>query len=468
MADRHTPNPDEQQDAESFDSTLSEQPLAAENPTPAPADAGTDTKATGSRAASRSTRILLGALLLALAAFIWFNYVWEPDAAAPQVTVGGNGNGAVAGIGQNGLSGPAGLPLVAGQDQDQVEDQQGATELPLIASPDAPAPAAAETEDGPVAPLSQQPGVAARDLEIVELPFLVTQPPAESADEDIAAEDDPSVTRPDTVRASVNPFSPVVLTEPTASAERAPDPTVPTAADAPAPQDPVIEVSIPDGPDQTAITTIAPPPGTVQPTVPAAQPAAVTPPAVPPAAQPVAESPAETPTSGTAVQTGSSIAQSLPRPLPGAPLSPVPAVLQERRAAEDVPQPNLAQVATVAEPAAEVDPAVADRVADTDLGIPEVLPPAASRVMPTDGDPLVAGATPLSRYLRDNDVTFTGMVLGPVSQGVFRSATDPRAVVVGLGQNLPETEITLTDLRGQQAEFTLADASQFLTLDLRR
>ena len=162
------------------------------------------------------------------------------------------------------------------------------------------------------------------------------------------------------------------------------------------------------------------------------------------------------------------MAQSLPRPLPGPSLSPVPAVLQERRTAGDVPEPNLAQVAVLEEPVPPVGTDVAERVADVDLSTPEVLPPVTSRVMPSDADPLVAGITPLSRYLRDHDVTFTGMVLGPVSQGVFRSSSEPRPVVVALGQTLPDTDITLTDLRGQQAEFTLADASQFLTLELRR
>jgi len=40
--------------------------------------------------------------------------------------------------------------------------------------------------------------------------------------------------------------------------------------------------------------------------------------------------------------------------------------------------------------------------------------------------------------------------------------------VLALGKNLPETEITLTDLSGQQAEFTLADSTQSSTLDLGR
>ena len=41
-------------------------------------------------------------------------------------------------------------------------------------------------------------------------------------------------------------------------------------------------------------------------------------------------------------------------------------------------------------------------------------------------------------------------------------------VVIALGSSLPETDIVLTDLRGQQAQFTQDDAKQILTLNLRR
>lgn len=456
MSDRHTPVPD---DDAGFDSTLTEQPLAAGQPTPLPdatADTGIDVKATGSRAPSRSTRILLGALLLALAAFIWFNYVWQPE--QPQVLVNGNGTSISGGLGTNGIN--SAVPLVA--------SDPGSGQLPVIAGGNdngrgEAGTAATPTDDEVVVvPL---PGVVARDLEIVELPFLVTQPPAPDLETEAGATED-AVTRPSVVRASVNPFSPVVLAEPEAVADSGftPTPTIPGGP----PPGSVIEVSIPDGPNQSAITTISPPAGSTPADRPAGSPGTTQPAAAPvPVAVPVPE-PATPSASAPAAQPGGSLAQSLPRPLPGPSLSPVPSVLQERRAVEDVPTPNLAQVTAVEEPVGPIDPSVADRLPDEDGAAPDVLPPVANRVMPSDADPLVAGITPLSRYLRDYDVTFTGMVLGPVSQGVFRSNAAPRPVVVGLGQNLPETEIILTDLRGQQAEFTLADATQFLTLDLRR
>src|SRR5690554_509385 len=161
MSDRHTPVPEN--DDAGFDSTLTEQPLAASQPTPLPddvADTGTDVKATGSRAPSRSTRILLGALLLALAAFIWFNYVWQPE--QPTVLVNGNGTSLNGGLGSNGLSST--VPLVA--------SDPGSTQLPMVGGGNSngrgEAGAVATSDDGEVV-VVPLPGVVARDLEIVEL-----------------------------------------------------------------------------------------------------------------------------------------------------------------------------------------------------------------------------------------------------------------------------------------------------------
>jgi hypothetical protein len=107
-------------------------------------------------------------------------------------------------------------------------------------------------------------------------------------------------------------------------------------------------------------------------------------------------------------------------------------------------------------------------VADAPLGL---LGPAA-RVEETQAAapdaPMAAGVDSLSRYLRDNNVVFTGSVLGPVSVGVFRTSEAQTPLVVSLGQTLPETEIVLTDLTGMKAEFKLADSTQVLSLDLRR
>ncbi len=431
MADNDTPNP-EWLDATLTDSTFHEQPLEATEATPVPEDS----RKTGS--GSRSTRILLGALLLALAGYIWYSFIYQP--AQPQVTVGGNGTPLGA---ANGVTTVA--PRVAGDQLPGVTAQQpgqNGAATPVV-----------------VLPLPESALQPARDLEVLDLPFLLTESPADPQDQ-LADETGDGTTRPTAVRVSVNPFSPVVLAAPAGGQ------TVPQAVEPAAfPTEPeVIDVSIPDGPDQQAITSIAPPTGTVA--VPGTSAGQAAEPVITPAQVPVPTVAAPAP-AGQA-QAAGSIAQTLPRPLPGPSMSPVPSVLQERRSVSDVPQPNLAQVAAVEEPIGEPAALVTDRIADSGVVTPDPLEPAAARVMPSAADPLVAGITPLSRYLRDNNVSFTGMVLGPVSQGVFRSSLSPRPMVIGLGQALPDTEITLTDLRGQQAEFKLADASQFLTLDLRR
>lgn len=86
----------------------------------------------------------------------------------------------------------------------------------------------------------------------------------------------------------------------------------------------------------------------------------------------------------------------------------------------------------------------------------------------SSGLPLVVGADQLSRYLRDNDVRFTGTALGPLSVGVFRAKQFDQPMVLTLGQTLPDTEIVLADLRGYEAKFSLGDNTQVLSLDIRR
>lgn len=80
----------------------------------------------------------------------------------------------------------------------------------------------------------------------------------------------------------------------------------------------------------------------------------------------------------------------------------------------------------------------------------------------------MAGLSALSRYLRDNDVSFTGAVMGPVGVGIFRSAERTSPFTVPLGQTLPETDIVLTDLQGQQAELSQNGDREILILESRR
>jgi hypothetical protein len=84
------------------------------------------------------------------------------------------------------------------------------------------------------------------------------------------------------------------------------------------------------------------------------------------------------------------------------------------------------------------------------------------------GGPLEAGASPLTRYLRDNNVRFTGYVIGPVGVGIFRSGASTSPIVLPIGQSLPSTDIVLTSLEGKEAAFSQANETAKLILDFRR
>ena len=236
----------------------------------------------------------------------------------------------------------------------------------------------------------------ARDLEIAQLPFLVTSPPpapeTSTADADLGAEAGqmPTTQASRNQRASVNPFSPLVVAE-------APTPDIsPDAGQR------ITEVPVQPQPQVTAAPT--------------------------PRRAPI-------PSARTPDTSGTLGAVRLPRSLPNGTLASTPDVL---RATLNTP----VNAQRTQNPLA----------ADTD----EL------------SSPLAAGSSPLSLYLRDQEVTFTGAVLGPVSVGIFRSADAPAPFLVPLGQTLPNTDIVLTDLTGQQAELTQDDNSQLLILDLRR
>ena len=147
---------------------------------------------------------------------------------------------------------------------------------------------------------------------------------------------------------------------------------------------------------------------------------------------------------------------------------PEPAVIEAPSAPRPpAPTVELEPVGPIAAPVATTEPGPAVSVQGDDPETPGE-PATASPAPVASQAPLAAGSTGLARFLRDNDYAFTGSVLGPVSVGVFRSNLDAAPIVVSLGQTLPNTEIVLTDLRGMQAELTLGQTTQILTLDLRR
>lgn len=361
---------------------------------------------------SREARIIFGILGMVAAVFLWVNILNQPAAATGSVS--------------------AQAPL-----------RSSVTQVSEVASQPAAETAASESAIIAVAPspVSDAPLVA-REVSLAELPFLVTAPPELLAQAEEGEEATAGAVRPGSrQRASVNPFSPIIVRQPAAS-------NVAVAQPQPAPAVQVVDVP-------------AAPPTPAQVTVP-----------VPTASAPtqLANAPRPSPLAPPSPQ-----ARNLPRPLPGGTLPTTPDILREARTSNTAPQPvNLAEVAAVRVPGApelKFDDASLDSGRLTDEpSAPEPISAARSAQLASRdaSSPLFAGANELSRYLRDNNITFTGAAIGPVAVGVFRSSHSSTPIVVSLGQSLPDTGIVLTDINGQQAEFTLDSHRQTLILDLRR
>ena len=381
---------------------------------------------------SRTARILIAVLLLAAAAFFWVNFFYR-DGISP-VIVGGQSAPDAAGdpaVTSDGATEVATLPAIRGG---------AATET--LAQDVSPADADGKPVDGATTVVIPAPEVVTRNVNIAELPFLVTEPPAAATGTaeagTVAAVGRQQASR----RISVNPFSPILI-QAAAPAQTTPPATQPSVTQ-------VTNVPIPGQPAGAGQTVAS---------------AASSQPVNAPAPRPLAP-PAPR-------------ADGLPRQLPGgAPLASTPDILREARTVPEISAGDLGAVASVREPGAlaasgfapvgiSTDAAAGDAPLDV-LGPMARVEPAAPVADQVSAAPLAAGVDPLSRYLRDNNVVFTGSVRGPVQVGVFRSAGSQTPLVVSLGQNLPDTDIVLTDLTGMKAEFTQADITQVLSLDLRR
>ncbi len=402
---------------------------------------------------STTARFLIAALLLAAAAFVWVNF-FDQNRLSDTPTLAGTAQpGAItvadptsdAEATAEGTADGEALAVVGDADE-QAPSEAAATgdpaDGPAVVSTDAPSPSS------PPVVVAEQAQVVTRDLVVDELPFLVLAPPAPGASD--ADPQGAAASRPQgTQRASINPFSPVVVRTPAA-------PPVQQVAEAEPPAStPVVEVRAD---------------------------------AAPPASQPVRTAtqappePVRAPAPRT-VAPASAVASDLPRALPTGMLPTAPQILLGARSQPAVVEPiapNIGDLAALREPGEEATVQVtpvttAEAAPESALSVPDPLgpgrplsQPAAATTPATPALPLAVGADPLSRYLRDNDVRFTGTVLGPLSVGVFRSNLYSSPVVLTLGQNLPDTDILLSDLRGYEARFSQGDRTQTLSLDLRR
>lgn len=383
---------------------------------------------------SRTARILIALLLATAAVFVWVNFFTEDRGGDGPVFVEEPTEGPSQEPTDDGTSVAVEGSADEGQDDGASPSASGPEALPSLEGPSGDGEAAAPTV---VAPNEEE--VVARDVEVADLPFLVTEPPGRADGTDEGSEDGGVEARPQGSRASVNPFSPILVQAPP---EPEPEPQVEAEAE-PEPEPEVQEVAVPEAPpvEEAQQTASAPP--------------------APEAPAPRALAPSSPRNSG------------LPRALPGGTLPVAPEPLRTARAerVRRAPQ-ELATMATLREPAgapsASPQPVRPDddEAPETDDGAP--LAPGDVAAAAEPDEPLVAGSNPLSRYLRDRNVSFTGSVIGSVGVGVFRMAQPAGPVVVSLGQELPDSDIVLTELRGGEAQFTLGDTSQTLTLDLRR
>lgn len=414
---------------------------------------------------SRTARFLIAALLLAAAAFVWVNFFNQNDldgaptlAGSDQpsdaINVAGTPTGQTtpAVAGQPGASDTsAGLAAEGAGSPTSVDGQATTADGQPVAAdgqtpPVDPGAAASDPSSPPVV-VTGSDQVVTRDLVVDQLPFLVLAAPAGDGDE-ADAEAAAGATRPQaTQRASINPFSPVVVQAPPA----APVQQVAVAEEPPA-SPTIVEVQADGQAPATAGQA-----GATQAT-----------------AEPVRAPAPRT------VAPASAVASNLPRALPSGTLPATPQILRDARSQPVVVEPvapALGDLAALREPAPEADLEVSPvdaQLVTTAAVVPDPLGPgrplaqAEPVAPPTNTLPLAVGADPLSRYLRDNDVRFTGTVLGPLSVGVFRSSQYSAPVILTLGQSLPETDIILSDLRGYEARFTQGDRTQTLSLDLRR
>jgi hypothetical protein len=377
--------------------------------------------------------------------------VATPDVATPADTTAPATDAAAPSV-----DGASMLPSVT-PDVTAVTPDVAAPETTAVAPETAVAPVEA-TPTTEVAPtVVAAPPTAARDVQLAQLPFLVTEAPAApvaAATEEAALEE---VARPEEQRATVNPFSPIVLAPVEASVASDPAPvSANNLVDVPVPSQPV-EITTVDAGLANGVNEVQQEPL-------------------------VAEGPLP-----EAVLPAPRVA-SLPRPLPGGTLPVAPDILRNMsrtpasgtlEGVAETPEVIELPVA-IREPvqvaSSSIVPTTLPAPVATDAGAEVELEPVgslASAAVATEepaasNAPLFVGASPLSSYLRNNDVRFTGYAVGPVSVGIFRSERSSNPVVVTLGQALPETEFVLTNLQGKEAEFTYGQEKQLLTLDLRR
>ncbi|RDI94715.1 hypothetical protein DV704_10465 [Meiothermus sp. QL-1] len=297
----------------------------------------------------------------------------------------------------------------------------------------------------PTQPASSPPTATARPLEVIPLPFLVTEAPRSAEpEENQEAPGNAALGRP-RVTVPPNPFVPLVVETPTPPAASAP------VAALPAPSPPVSAQPIPIQPAQVQVRQPATPlpaaslPGTRANIAPAPTPAASTP----------------TPPGQARLVQGSARA-SLPNPI-NLGTGPLPIrLLPLERELSSTPEPQSAQ------PALDLSPSSAERSvlefarAELELRTAQALelrtsPPSAPEASRNQ-------ESSLARFVREQGLRLSGVVLGPTSVAIFQNRDG--FVVLPVGRTLPGSDVLLKSLNAREA--LLVRGSESLTLTIEK
>ena len=480
------------------------------------------------KAISRQSKTLMGIALLALGIYLWFNYLVQNNSSLLSPVFGNNQE--INSVNSSSNSALTKTPIISNSTTN-TDTQNVMVVAPLSAT-------GKEIQVvGPNMDLSAT--TAAREVIIVDLPFLVTEPPAENLENADALEN--SISENQHTRVTVNPFSPIIITEDpnknqVVNANQRTNPSVQTVVGQPRPaSQPMVEQAKPTfrAPTEliksTPLRTVTPAPSLANnlPTNLSRGTLSATPGilrnqnVVPPLASEVAaakkaaeeaaalaekarlEQEAAAAIAAAKAEEAAAAAVAAPENTPVAPPEITQAKLPVlKNSTIRTPHTTTANLAIISSPAPSRNPAAlpgllqsgrdaeqikisteqveTESIAEDNQDIKLVnnnvsttvevpTEPAAIEEPNISGGPIEAGVSELTRYLRDYNFEYTGSVIGAVrSVGMFRTNVSATPITITLGQNIPKTDIVLTNLQNNQAEFTKGQDKVILNLDLRR
>ena len=385
--------------------------------------------------------------------------------------------------------------LLLGQPQ---QEEAAHTELLSVSSTPAKAPAASSTS---VATSAKTPTAAAtatptatptvrtqKPLTIPELPFLVNTPGGKTAGSSSNKPGDGSTTATTADTGLKNPFQPFRV-KPKMPTTPAVDPgkmstATPTVVQAPTMTEPVVIRPTTSAPTNNPGSPIVVPtstpltPPTSPTTVPTTPPRSVgsTPVVVMPGTTKLPMSP-----SGTAIPVVVAVKPVIKTPLPSARAwrSSTPVTLPTSLSQGTLPAIPPVMSQTVGAPRPEDAPPVrvvgvgklpgSSDVPDTleGLGTDVALLTPGQKLIPDPPPtpPLPPEPSALETLVKDQAVTFSSVVLGPINTAIFN--TKNGFIVVPLGQTLPDSEVLVQTVTANSATLQLGKETLELTLDRR-